>query len=279
MEKRTTLTPEDIRAFEPEAKVGLLATVDAAGLPHITLITTLQAKSADRLMWGQFSEGRSKINVQVNPRVGFLVLTMDKRLWRGTARWTHTQNTGTDFERYNNLPMFRYNAYLGIHTVHHMDLRETGGEEKLPMAGIVAATLATRLARLGSARGKAILKPWAKGVFNDMATLKFLAYIAEDGYPRLIPLIQCQAAGTGTLIFSSLAYAGELRDVSPGMPVAVFALTMKMESVLVRGPFSGFGLSLWGRVGRVGIDWVYNSMPPKQGQIYPPAALRPVTEF
>ena len=279
MEKRTTLTPEDIRAFEPEAKVGLLATVDAQGLPHITLITTLRARSADRLMWGQFSEGRSKVNVRGTPRAGFLVLTMDKRLWRGTAVWTHAETVGKDFELYNNLPMFRYNAYFGIHTVHYMDLKETGGEEKLPMAGIVAATLATRLARLGGGRGNEVLKPWARGVFNDMAALKFIAYIAEDGFPRLIPVIQCQAASADTLTFSSLAYGSEIRAISPGTPVAVFALTMKMESVLVRGSFSGLGFGPFGRVGRVPIDWVYNSMPPKQGQIYPTVPLAPVTEF
>ena len=279
MTKQTTLTPEDIRAFEPEAKVGLLATVDGSGLPHITLITTLRAKSADGLMWGQFSEGRSKINVRQNPKTGFLVLTMDKRLWRGTARWTHTENTGKDFELYNNQPMFRYNAYLGIHTVHYMNLVETGGEEKLPMAGIVTAALATRLARLGSGRGKKILKPWAEGVFNDMAALKFLAHVDADGFPKLIPVIQCQAARSDSLILSSLAYSSELGAISPGTPVAVFALTLKMESVLVRGIFAGLGMGPLGRTGRIPIDWVYNSMPPKQGRIYPPVSMEPVTEF
>ena len=33
----------DVEAFETEAKVGLLATLGPEGLPHLTLITTLQA--------------------------------------------------------------------------------------------------------------------------------------------------------------------------------------------------------------------------------------------
>ena len=147
MAVKTTFTPEDMNAFEPEAKVGLLATVNAEGLPHITLITTIRACSPERLMWGQFSEGRSKVNVRDNPKTGFLVLTMDKRLWRGRALWTHTENAGADFDLYNHLPMFRYNAYFGIHTVHYMNLVATGGQERLPMGSIVAAALATRLAK------------------------------------------------------------------------------------------------------------------------------------
>ena len=42
--------------------------------------------------------------------------TLDKQLWRGKATWTHSATGGAEFEWYNNVPMFRYNAYFGIHT-------------------------------------------------------------------------------------------------------------------------------------------------------------------
>lgn len=50
----------DMKEFEPEAKVGLIATINSEGLPHITLITALQAKNSKQLIWGQFTEGMSK---------------------------------------------------------------------------------------------------------------------------------------------------------------------------------------------------------------------------
>ena len=278
---KTKLTAEDIAAFEPEAKVGLLATVDPHGLPHITLITSLRAKTATEMMWGQFSEGRSKRHVQENPKTGFLVLTPDRRLWRGQARWTKTVRSGPDFETFNNLPMFRYNAYLGIHTVHHMDLVDTSGKTRLPMAAVVTATLLSRLARMtaSSASRKNILTTWSVNLFNDLSALKFLAYVDAGGYPRIVPLIQCQAKSRSALIFSAAAFGKELRSIQKQTPVAVFGLTMKMESVLVRGPFGGLRPSLFGRMGSVDIDWVYNSMPPKQGRIYPAAPLEPVLDF
>jgi hypothetical protein len=46
-----------------------------------------------------------------------------------------------------------------------------------------------------------------------------------------------------------------------------------MESVLVRGRFSGYRRYLGLKAGSIDIDWVYNSMPPMQGQIYPPKQL------
>ena len=63
----TRFSENDLKQFEPEAKVGLIATINQEGLPHITLITALQAKTPDKLIWGQFSEGQSKKNVKIKP--------------------------------------------------------------------------------------------------------------------------------------------------------------------------------------------------------------------
>ena len=279
MTTRTTLGTEDIEAFAPEAKVGLVATADAAGRPHITLITTLRARAPGELVFGQFSEGRSKKYLRQRPRAGFLVLTMDRRLWRGRACWTRAATSGADYEAFNRLPMFRYNAYLGIHTVHHLDLVAVSGPDRLPVAGIAAAALLTRLARIGTGRGSEVLSVWARDLFNDLRALKFLAYMDSDGFACIVPLLQCQAAHREALVFSPLAYGRQLRAVPPGATVAIFGLTLKMESVLVRGVFSGLRPTVLGPMGRVALDWVYNSMPPLQGPIYPPEPLRPVVDF
>ena len=100
--------------------------------------------------------------------------------------------------------------------------------------------------------------------------MKFIAYIREDGYPEIIPLLQCQAADSGRLAFSTLAYGEELAAIPENQTVAVFGMTMKMEDVMVRGTFRRAGRSRGISTGVVDIDWVYNSMPPCHGQIYPP---------
>ncbi|MCX5993381.1 MAG: pyridoxamine 5'-phosphate oxidase family protein, partial [Chloroflexi bacterium] len=125
---------QDIESFKPEMKIGLIATVNEAGLPHLTLISTLQACSPTELFWGQFAEGMSKANIRKNPRAGFIVMTLDKNLWRGKADFTRTAKEGSEYELLNNTPMFRYNAYFGIHTVYYMDLVSHSGKQALPMA-------------------------------------------------------------------------------------------------------------------------------------------------
>ena len=61
--------------------------------------------------------------------------------------------------------------------------------------------------------------------------------------------------------------------------MAIFGLTMQMEDVLVRGVFHGYARRRGIRLGTLDIDWVYNSMPPNHGQIYPPLPLKAVVHF
>ena len=112
-----TFSEQDIEDQRLELKVGILGTVNPEGLPHLTMISTLQACSPTQLVWGQFTEGLSKSYIRDNPRAGFLVMTLDKKLWRGKATFSHIDRSGKEYDWYNNLPMFRYNAYFGIHTV------------------------------------------------------------------------------------------------------------------------------------------------------------------
>jgi uncharacterized pyridoxamine 5'-phosphate oxidase family protein len=302
-------SPEDMHEFEQDAKIAILATINPDGMPHLSLITSLQAKDTRHLMFGQFSEGRSKKNVRSNPNVAFAVLSRDKHLWRGKARWTHADASGDDYEMYNRKPMFRYNSYFGIHTVHYLDLVEFRGRERLPLAGIAAGSLATaigrrlvpihyRLARgteplfdLRQRPGKVmktrswhprpqateILKPWAQRHINHTTTLKFFGYVGSDGYPAIAPVVPCRAVDTGRLVFAFAGLGKELTNVAAGAPVAMLAINLQMESVLVRGTLRHGGALGALKLGALDIAWVYNSMPPLQGPIYPVPSLTAAT--
>ncbi len=257
-----------------------MATIDSQGLPHVSLITSLQAKSPSELMFGQFSEGQSKTHVKGNPQVGFLVMNLEKKLWRGKARWTGEAKSGDDYEMYNRQPMFRYNSYFGIHTVHYLDLVEFSGEQSLSTAGIAIGSLVTLLARRLAADRKpeTILRPWAEDHVTRLGTLKFLSYVAGDGYPAIVPVVPCQTAGSSRLVFAPTVHRAELAAIPTNATVAVFALNLQMESVLIRGRFSGYRRYAGLRAGAIDIDWVYNSMPPMQGTIYPAPPISPVPD-
>ncbi|MBF0117408.1 MAG: pyridoxamine 5'-phosphate oxidase family protein [Desulfobacterales bacterium] len=281
MKAKNLFEKDEMKEFEAEAKIGLLATKNNEGLPHITLITSIQAKTPEQLVFGQFTEGKSKNNLALNPNAFFLIMSMSLGLWRGKAKWTHLKKEGEDYEMFNNKPMFRYNTYFGFHTVHYMDLIETYGKEILPFISLIPSIVLTWLAKdsVKTNSKNRVLKPWAEELFNKLTSLKFISFIGEDGYPVIIPLFQCMAANNARLVFSPIAYSDELSIIKKGTPVAVLGLTLEMESVLIRGEFTGYDSYRFINLGVIDINWVYNSMPPVPGQIYPIEKLKPVTSF
>lgn len=279
--KQTTFSPEDIQALDIELKVGILGTVNEAGLPHLTMISSLRPNAAQGLVWGQFTEGLSKKFIRQNPKTGFLIMSLDKHLWRGKALFTHTAQSGLEYDHFNDQPMFRYNAYFGIHTVYYMDLIEHHGKQALPMGQVIFSAIQTIIAqRLGKANShQAVLNPWTCDLLNKIDNLKFIGYIGPDGYPVVLPVIQSRPMGETRVIFSTSAFRDELAAIPAGVPMAVFGMSFDMEDVLMRGVFTGIHRIGGMSCGVVEVDWVYNSMPPTPQQIYPPVPVAAVTEF
>jgi hypothetical protein len=114
---------------------------------------------------------------------------------------------------------------------------------------------------------------------NKIENLKFLSYVAEDGFPIIIPAIQTQCLDASTLLFSTSVYTNELEAIPVGVSLAVFGMALTMEDVLMRGTYKGLGRNGGIKVGTVDVDWVYNPMPPVPGQIYPTLDISPVNEY
>jgi hypothetical protein len=277
----TTFCESDIQNTQPAMKVGLLATINPEGRPHVTLISSLMACGPAQLCFGQFTEGYSKQHILANAKTGFLIMGLDKNLWRGKAIFTHSAKSGPEYDYYNNVPMFRYNAYFGIHTVHYLDLVSHTGKLPLPMNRIVFAALKTMLGRtLGSKAGKQqVLNSWTRTFVGKIDNLKFLSYVGVDGFPVIIPAIQTQCLNSQQVLFSTSVYLEELQAIPPGIILAVFSMALTMEDVLLRGQYLGIRRVGGVKAGVVEVDWVYNPMPPIPGQVYPPVELKAVKQF
>jgi len=267
MELYETFLESDLPNFEPDGKVGLLATINNEGLPHLTLITAMRAPDTEHLTFGQFCEGLSKEYAEKNKKAGFLLMSLDKVLWRGKAVWTGKTNTGPENDIYNAKPMWRYNAYFGIHTVHYLDLVGTTRALKLPMGKIVTGVIKASLRKgtfSGNGRAEA-MNAWTRAFISKTGNLKFISYIAEDGFPVIIPCLSAAAAGAGTIYVPGAEFKDDIKGIPEGSITCLFTMSLDMEDVVVRGVFQHAGSG-----GTIQVDWVYNSMPPVAKQIYPP---------
>ncbi|MBI9091704.1 MAG: hypothetical protein JEZ12_21045 [Desulfobacterium sp.] len=280
MKTKTQFNAFDIETTAPLEKIGIIATQNTEGQPHITFINSLMAIDQTRMALGQFVRGKSKYFIRKNPKASFFILSAHTRkTWQGKLVWTDKKDQGSELEAYKEKPLQRYNSYFPIHRVHYFDLVETTPAMGLPVLKIAGSAMVTRL--LGSAAQKKnkdpILNPYGTTLFNSLLTMKFLSFMGSDGFPCLVPFVPCMSIDSRQLVFPAKALGNHSMGINT--PIAVFCLKNTMESVLVRGKFLGTKRVLGKTMGILDLDWVYNSMPPNAGQIYPEKPLKPVTSF
>ena len=276
---RSGFTPDDVLALSPEGKIAVVCTTDSEGRPHLSMLSSLLALSANQMALGEFCVGHSKSYMQDRREVGFFIMTLDRRIWGGAARWTGLTREGPVYQQFNEKPMFRYNSYFGINTVHFFDLISLDQRGTLPLAKTAAGVLSSLPLRLGGLAGRGeVMNSWTRKFLARPDVLKFAGFVSSDGVPRVEPVLEATSLGSGHVLVPEFPWSSALRTIQPGDPVAILGLSMNMEMVLVRGAyrphrFPGGGLA------SIAVDFVYNSMPPCHGQIYPPLPLEAVAEF
>ncbi|NLI53259.1 MAG: pyridoxamine 5'-phosphate oxidase family protein [Clostridiales bacterium] len=269
---RDRIDEASIAMMDCDSKVGVLATEDESGYPHLSFISSIQALGDDSLTFGQFSAGLSKRFIMDRPRVGFLVLSADKRYLSGNATYTHSANTGKEFDRYNNKPLFRYNSYMGFYRVFYLNLDRISALKPLPMGAIVFGAILSRIKALFVAKsGHDALPLVGRKLFSQLDSLKFLCWYDEKGEATLLPVVQATSAGSDRIALTGVPFGKALSRIPDGAKASILCLNLQMESVLVKGRYHG---------GTLDIERVYNSMPPKMEYVYPRSeAIEPVRSF
>ena len=283
MKIKNKFNASDIEKTAPLEKIGIIATQNSDGQPHITFINSLMALDETTMTLGQFIRGNSKYHVQNNPKTSFFILSvLTKKTWTGKILWTKKMSQGPELELYKEKPLQRYNSYFPIHMVHYFDLVETTPAQGIPIFKMARSTLLSLLARLKHRPGRnqiPKLKPYGESLFKCPFTMKFFSFMGREGFVCLIPFVQCMAIDSGRIVFDARALGEYWHQIHTNMEIAVFCLKTTLESVLVRGKFTGYHFSCGIKMGGIDIDWVYNSMPPNADQIYPEKILNPVTSF
>ncbi len=269
------LTNEMQIEFAKSIKVGLVSTIDETNGPHITVLSTLMGKNDKGMMLGKFVEGLSKEFIKIRPNAGFLIMNPEKEFWKGTMLYSHEAKEGEDYVQYNNQPLYRYNSYFGINTVYYFDLLKVSDKFVLPMNQIIINAIKVLLKKkhYTNIAKHQVMKPWAKHFTGKLDTLTFLSYIDESGFPEIVPVIQAQSAGSSRILFKNKPYTNWLSPLVKGQKIAILAFSMTMETVLLKGKFSGFDDKGYGYLD---ISRVYNSMPPVHKYVYPEQELKPV---
>jgi len=246
--KKNYFTEDEIKILQPNEKVALVGTINPQGLIHVSFLSSLMPIDSNHMAFGEFTKGLSKEYIKQNPKVGFLILTLDKKLFRGKAEFTHFEKEGEIYNKFNEIPMFRYNSYFGINTIYRLDLLEVSEKEDLPFLDIGISFAQTFLANTfiskkyknreknkdENSSNLPFSNPFVKQIMKASGLLKFICYLDEDGYPSFIPALQTSVMDDRTLIFGTKAYKDELFNIKEGEIVGVYCLTLKIETLFLR---------------------------------------------
>ncbi|MHA1793462.1 MAG: hypothetical protein ACTSVI_12500 [Promethearchaeota archaeon] len=269
-----TLSNDAIAFTSTEIMLKLISTIDDMGYPHVTLIISNHAVNNHEIKWGQFSQGKSKKHVTARPKIGLFYMTteMPFKYLQVKASHSRVSTDGLDAESFNKQALLRYNTYLRVYKTYFNDVVEATNVKNLSIGGILKSAITMSMTKKNTRQEQEDIRLPSFGMklVNGAFTPKFLSFIdPADGYPVIVPCFQARAKNSAILIFDLSQSRNYLENLSNGMKIALFALSKELESILVKGTFTGFKKKTGRRFGEILIEKVYNPMPPIPGSIYP----------
>ncbi len=249
-----------------------LATLDADGGVNVAVVVTLQPspdERRDRLVFGEWLMWKSRENLKSRGRIAAAAVDLKLRMAGLTADFQGFEFTGEYVDAINSSGIMRYNAYTGVRSAGILDAREVG---EMRRAGYprVAADLAAlhlhRLAERGGGGKERVTPRLVEQQFTAVNSVKALALVGKDGYPRIFPTLAVAGRAGRELLIRISPYNRELREVELPARAAMCVLTMKAVSFQVKGDLVREG----GSYLRLEVAEVWNSSPPLAGdRIYP----------
>lgn len=260
---------KEVRDLFAEEMAGkFLATVDPEGKVNLALIVTLQPPPdgrTDRLIFGEFLMWKSKDNLEYNPRVAAAVVNTKLKAATLTGDFRGFEKSGPYKEAIDGSSFMRYNAYSGVRSAGILDVRESWPTRSF-LPGAAIDLLKVRMRRPGDGEGGVDIPRLVKEKFTKPTSIKALAVMGEDGYPRVYPLLAVSMAGGTGFVLRSSSYKGELAEVAVPCPAALCLVTMDAKSYKVKGELSALGRGAY----LLRVKEVYNAMPPLAGDLIAP---------
>jgi hypothetical protein len=265
------LSPEVMGALSGAVTPKFLATRDAAGIPNVVPVISLEAADEHTIIFGEMMIWKTRRNLEADARVSILVLSADLKAWTIRARFVEFQRGGAYFDHIMESENIRYNAYSGIRSAGVIQVLDVARTFKLSQTGLLIDTarsrwLARRLARNGLEAGAMPLQVQEK--FSRLRAAKTVTFLDAGGHPDCLPAFPLVPAGPARLVWGDRALE-DATDLTPGSPVAVAVITQEPVAYQVKGEFAGWRRSLGRSLGVIDVREAYSASPPLPGKRLP----------
>jgi len=254
-------------ALLKKTPVKFVATLGEDGYPNVVPILSVTAWDKDTLCFVRFMVWKTRRNLEERKKVAVSALGLFRAL-EVLAEFTGFEKSGPRLDFFNSQAMYRYNAYFGAGQVGVLKVFAEKGWSKANPWRMLQAKI---MPGMNNGHGPEVMPGAVSEKFRRALAAKYLAWIDEQGWPRLLP-----SPGAFPLSPRQMGIAGMsklFQGFAPGKPLALSVLATEPTAYQVKGKFAGMqsmsGISL----AVIELEKSFSAAPPLPGeQIYPRSA-------
>jgi len=242
-----------------------MATKDSSGEPNVVPVLSWTVYEGNTLVYGDFMTYKTRNNLNNgNTKFSILVFTTDLDSWLIKADFESFHRNDEIYEFIAQTPLFRYNQYTnarGAGVAEAIWASEKFGISKMNvLLAFLKAKLASRKVPIQeSNEGNMPLNVFNR--MSQMAAVKIIAYISEDGYPIVYPEFGMLPVSSNRIVLKRGEEKRRGFSIKDGSRVAVSLVTLEPAAFQLKGNFRVLNDS----TGYIELDRVYTCSLPRPG--------------
>jgi hypothetical protein len=242
-----------------------MITQDSNGEPNTALVMTWTVYEKNKLVYGDFMTFKSRQNLlDGNSKMAILVMTMELYSWLIKADFESYHQNDEVYEFIAMTDLFRYNQYTNARGAGLATPKWISQGYPISKVNVLTNYLKARMAKGKVPYEETIegnMSPPILRRFSEMAAVKILSFIDDDGYPAAFPAFGMLPAQSNRLVIKRGEESRRGYSLSDGQRVAISLVTLEPAAFQVKGTFR----ELNDGTAAVDLDRVYVCSLPRPG--------------
>ncbi|MBE0526965.1 MAG: hypothetical protein IH631_08480 [Candidatus Thorarchaeota archaeon] len=218
-----------------------MITKDENGEPNSSLIMTWTVYEGNTLVYGDFLSEKTRKNLNAgNNEMSIMVFTMGLDSWLVKADFESFHWNDEIYEFIAQTPLFRYNQYTNARGAGVAEAISSSDKYGISKLSVLSSFIKAKLAK-----GKAPVIDTTEGnmpknifkVFSQMAAVKVLAFIDEDGYPAAFPEFGMLPVSSNTVVMKRTEEKRRGYSLREGQRVAISLVSLEPAAFQMKGTF------------------------------------------
>lgn len=242
-----------------------MVTKDDLEEPNIVPVMTWTVYDGDRMVYGDFMTYKTRKNLERgNTKMALLVLTTNLDSWLIKADFERYHHNDDVYEFIAQTPLFRYNQYTNARGAGVAEAIWASQKYSISKLGVLSSFLGAKISARkvpSELTDEGNMPHNVKERFSQMAAVKAVAYVSDDGYPVAFPEFGMIPKSTNTLVLKRGEESRRGLRLQDGMRVAISLVTLEPAAFQVKGTFHEIDQGL----GYVQLDRVFTCSLPRPG--------------